>query len=494
MRSQWIRWFLGIIASLVVVYLLLLIPNSMTPVLPAPGKDPFAWKRDEYWSFLESKFKAARSAGCAGVSSTIAQRFSQIDSLLGRLQAETLLPTEPVFSEMETTFFDLGVLLAACPSRVGDYARSFGELRGAAKDQSTYWNMNSQTGRDCIYRLLYGGRTAVEEVMLQSPSGIVPQVSVERNEASATPSATILGVEIHSGDILVSRGGAPTSALIARGNDYPGNFSHVALVHVDENTGLVSIIESHIERGVAIATVENYLADTKLRVMVLRLRSEHPALQADPMLPHQAAKYMLDRARAEHIPYDFAMNTRDGSRMFCSEVVSCAYGHCEVKLWAGLSNISSVGARSWLSAFGVRNFTTEEPSDLEYDPQLRVVAEWRDYDTLYKDRLDNAVVDVMLESADNGAQLQLDWYMLPVARVIKTYSSILNRFGSIGPVPEGMTATAALRNKWFSKLHRKTVARLLVLAQQFKQTNGYSPPYWELVKLARQAYTSSLKS
>ena len=493
MKSPWMRWCLVIIAFLSALYLLLLIPDPGSPVIPAQSKDPFAWKRDDYWSSLEARFRAARIAGCINESSTIAQRFFQIDTLLTRLRADTLPPTAPVFSEIESTFFGLSALLAACPFRVNDFTRSFGQLRRAVKDQSANWNMNSGEGRDCIYRLLYGGRTAVEEVMLQSPRGIVPQVNVEKNEASATPSATILGVEIHSGDILVSRGGAPTSALIARGNDYPGNFSHAALVYVDGDSSQVSIIESHIEKGVAIASVEDYLKDTKLRVMVLRIRSDHPSLQTDPMLPHKAAKYMFERTRSEHIPYDFAMNTRDESRMFCSEVVSQAYRHYGVKLWAGLSNISSIGTRSWLSAFGVRNFTTEEPSDLEYDPQLRVVAEWRDYDTLHKDRLDNAVVDVMLESADNGTQLQLDWYMLPVARVLKTYSAILNQFGSIGPVPEGMTATAALRNKWFSKLHRKTVARLLVLAQQFKQTNGYSPPYWELVKLARQAYASSLE-
>jgi hypothetical protein len=81
--------------------------------------------------------------------------------------------------------------------------------------------------------------------------------------------------------------------------------------------------------------------------------------------------------------------------------------------------------------------------------------------------------------------------MLPVARVAKVYSAILNKFGTVGPVPEGMTATAALRNKWFSRLHEDTVKRLRILAQQFQQSHGYSPPYWELVKLARQAYMSS---
>ena len=155
--------------------------------------------------------------------------------------------------------------------------------------------MNSKAGRNCIYRLLYGGRIAVEEAILQSPKGAVSQAIVEANELSQTPSATILGVEIHSGDILVSRGGAPTSALIARGNDYAGNFSHVALLYVDKSTDIVFIIESHIEKGVGLASVADYLRDTKLRVMILRVRSDLPLLQVDPMLPHKAAKYMYER-------------------------------------------------------------------------------------------------------------------------------------------------------------------------------------------------------
>lgn len=425
------------------------------------------------------------------LSSEATLRLSKMDSFCERFQTDLLPPTEPVFGEVETNFFELGVLLAACPSMKSDYIKSFGKLRHALKDQSRRWDMNSEAGRDCIYSLLYGGRIAIEEVILQSPRGAVAQAILETNEPSQTPSATVLGVEIHSGDILVSRGGAPTSALIARGNDYPGNFSHVALLYVDESTDIVSIIESHIEKGVGLASVADYLRDTKLRVMILRLRSDLPSLQADPMLPHKAAKYMYERARLGHIPYDFAMDAQDGSKMFCSEVASEAYNHFGIRLWTGLSNISSAGARTWLSAFGVRNFITEEPSDLEYDPQLCVIAEWRDYETLYKDHLDNAVVDIMLESADKGAPLGYDWYMLPIARVAKVYSAILNRFGAVGPIPEGMTATAALRNQWFSRLQRRTVERLLVLAQQFQQKNGYFPPYWELVKLARQAFASS---
>src|SRR5512142_617542 len=127
--------------------------------------------------------------------------------------------------------------------------------------------------------MLYGRRTAVKEAILQTPAEFrPPSLLMETDEPSATPSAQLLGVKIHSGDILVSRGTVPTSALIARGNDFPGNFSHVALAYVDSTTGRLSLIESHIEKGVAVASAEQYLGDAKFRILVLRLRSDLPAL------------------------------------------------------------------------------------------------------------------------------------------------------------------------------------------------------------------------
>src|SRR5690606_19903363 len=117
----------------------------------------------------------------------------------------------------------------------------------------------------------------------------LPSLLAGDDEPSATPWALVQGVKLHSGDILVSRGGAATSALIARGNDFPGNFSHVALVHVDEPTRKVSVIEAHIESGVGVRPIEAYLTETKLRILVLRVRADLPQLKADPQLPHQAA-------------------------------------------------------------------------------------------------------------------------------------------------------------------------------------------------------------
>jgi hypothetical protein len=490
-NSKWTQRLTWLAAGLVVLYFLMLIPAPASSPQATGEQAPFIWSQDDYWSALESEFQRARGIGCSSLNDSLTHRLERIDSLINVIEKDSLTPTARVFGKIESAFFETGVLAAVCPERLADYLRTYSALRKSVKNQSLHWDLHTPAALDCLYRLLYGGRTAVEEAMLQAPPESAVELTLDCDEPSQTPAAELHGVKIHSGDILVSRGGAPTSALIARGSDYPGNFSHSALVHVDETTGAISIIEAHIERGVTISTVEDYISDTKLRIMVLRPRADLSEFSSDPLLPHRAASYALQQARSRHIPYDFAMNAEDNSQLFCSEVVSAAYKHCGIHLWRKVSHISDSGLRSWLSAFGVKNFTTQEPSDLEYDSQLRVVAEWRDSETLLQDHLDNAIIDAMLEGAQGGDRLDYSWYMLPVARVIRLYSTALNLFGKVGPIPEGMSSTAALQHQWFRQRHQLAKSELMTQVEEFKLRNGYTPPYWELVKMARVALDRS---
>jgi hypothetical protein len=134
---------------------------------------------------------------------------------------------------------------------------------------------------------------------------------------------------------------------------------------------------------------------------------------------------------------------------------------------------------------------TQEPSDLEYDPQLVVVAEWRDPEALWQDHVDNAVVEALLESAEAGERLAYHWYELPGARVAKGFSMAMNAFGGVGTVPEGMSAQAALRHRTFTRRHAELKARLLERAGELARRQGYRPLYWELRRLARAARVSA---
>jgi hypothetical protein len=460
------------------------------PVVPDAAADarPYRWNRDSLWTSLEASFAQHRAEGCKRQSPSAMA--SALDAALVRLQRSRVPASAASLDSVENAFFALAPPVAACGAMASDYVALQGRLRETIKWQSTGWDLTDRTVRDRLYQSLYGSRAAAEEVMLQQQDSVLP-LHVGTDIPSETPSAVSNGVRLHSGDMLVSRGGYPTSALIARGSDFPGNFSHVAFVHIDSATSAITVIEAHIERGVSLGTAEEYLADKKRRVMLLRLRPDLPALQRDPMLPHRAATSMLERARREHIPYDFAMDYADASRLFCSEVASAAYRDHGVVLWTGISTISSPGLRRWLASFGVRQFETQEPSDLEYDPQLGVVAEWRDTESLFDDHIDNAVTDVMLEGAERGDALRFPWYALPVARTLKGYSLVRERLGGIGPIPEGMAPASALRNRTYNARHAALASDVRSAAEEWRAANGYRPPYWALVALAREAVARS---
>lgn len=482
-------------ATLTAACLLLLIPERSgfeAAIQSSPAtRKAFAWNQDAYWKALETKYQELRQAGCMGAGANIRTRLEGLRELLRRIDGLELGPDAPEFGELELRMFETAPLVSACNAGLAEYLGFAAEMRATVKRQSERWDMKSDAARIILYRLLYGSRGAVEEIMTEAPAGSIPALLKGTDEPSASPAADVRNVVLHSGDILVSRGGAPTSALIARGSDYPGNFSHIALVYVDPATKEAKIVESHIEVGVVVSTAEQYLSDKKLRVMLLRPRADLPQIRKDHMLPHKAAEYAHKRASEGHVPYDFAMDYKDHGKLFCSEVASEAYERFGVNLWTGVSHISSPGLRKWLGAFGVRHFETQEPSDLEYDPQLRVVAEWRDPATLKKDRMDNAVTEAMLEGAEKGDEIGYQWYLLPVARIVKAYSMLLNKFGKAGPIPEGMSATTALRTQEYMGKHKAIEERLAAKAEQYKKEHGYEAPYWALVSLAREAKEQS---
>lgn len=476
---------LQLLIALAAIYLLLLIPDSKNTNIITASQQPFTWNKDQLWAQLENDFKTARLQPTASIDSAINQQMLQLDMLNTRLHDQRYQPADDIFDSTGQLFFSTAAIVAAQPSRRDSFINLYNKIRQNIKQQSQHWDINAKPVRDLVYQQLYGMRAAVEEVLLQGDTTFNPVMQVT-DEPSATPATTLFGIEVHSGDLLVSRGGAEVSALISRGNDYPGNFSHVALIYVDEQR-VPYLIEAHIEKGVAVSSAQQYIEDKKLRFMVLRPRADLPAMLLDPQLPQKAAWLAYAEVGKRHIPYDFKMNFKDSSAMFCSEVGSYAYRKNGIQLWQGVSTISSQGVVNWLHAFGVENFVTQMPADLEYDPQLSIVAEWRNRETLYKDHVDNAVMDVLLEAADKGKEIDYPTWQLPLVRVIKGWCMIKNYFGKQGIIPEGMSATQALKNQRFVAMYHSLREKTMLAGERFIQTNHYRPPYWQLVNLARTA-------
>ena len=478
-----------LLAGLIALLLLLLIPPRLNEFPPQrPSESPFIWDQDAIWRGLERDFQVARKMDPNDLDTIIGARKEEAEQILQAYENTDTGPADPIYIELERSFFGITPLIAASTNQSDWHIRYYNRVRRKIKEDSYSWNMKSSQSRNTLYRILYGMRAAVEEIMILSNLDQFYSTIFVQDEPSATPSVEMLGVKVHSGDLLVSRGGLEMSAFISRGNDYPGNFSHVAIIYIEEGTNNAFIVQSLIDKGVVIDSLDTYLSGHMLRLMVLRPRADLPEIKANPLVPHLAAKAIFSEARQRHIPYDYKMDYFDSSAMYCSEVGSYAYQQFGIKLWESESTVSSDGIVSWLVNFGVEYFLNQLPSDLEYDPSLSVVAEWRDKELLVKDHVDNAVMDALIGRANQGEELGYDLWKLPVVRVLKLYSIVLNSMGKEAIIPEGMSVLTALTSNDFERRFQNTRSQTMRQVTEFQEQEGYFPPYWQISGMAEGSF------
>lgn len=467
-----------ILGAIILLYLILMIPfSSENPVRLTTTEQPFEWGSDTLWNKLESDFEHLQANHDPNIFTKLINYQNETDSLIQLISKNEKELLSPAADSLLISFFNYSVLIPLQPAYTDSLYARYKQIRIAVKEMQPLLPDDINTKRS-IYKLMYGTRAAMEEIILQLPQKTIALVIFDSGKAEDS-GINIHGLKIKSGDVLLSRGSASVSALIARASNFPGNFSHVALLHINESNKNISVIESHIEKGVAIADSTAYFKDKKQRILVLRKRTTD-----DKIIAHKAAGAMLEMLSKHSIPYDFSMDYHDADKMFCSEVASYAYSTQGIKLWSIPSGISHPGAVAWLNSFGVQYFSTQMPSDLEYDNEMMLIAEWYDRDLLWEDHVYNAAMDALYEQAKKGLSPEASYWLLSVARVLKGWSIMKNKLGYIGPIPEGMNATTALKNTWLTENHEDLVKRVKVSATEFQKTKGYLPPYWQLVKMA----------
>ncbi len=206
--------------------------------------------------------------------------------------------------------------------------------------------------------------------------------------------------DLKSGDLLVSRGNAPTSALIARLGDTDGQFSHVAMVYIHPTTHQVLMMEEHIEVGSAIRPYEVYAADHNFRVTVYR--------HHDSQLAANAAQVIYNRFYSpskEHVvPYDFKMVMDDPRELFCSEVAYEGFKEASngsVLLGKYRTQFHPKN-RSLLNRFGIKTESMFAPSDVEMEPNFEVLGEWRDVSRVISNQMMDAILTKLLAWGDDG--------------------------------------------------------------------------------------------
>jgi hypothetical protein len=202
-------------------------------------------------------------------------------------------------------------------------------------------------------------------------------------------------ISLRSGDVLLVRGMAANSAAIARIGDVDSQFSHVGLIHIDKDSGPVSVVEALIAKGATVTPLNAALESGIARAVVLRPRDRQLAADAASL-----AKALVDRSLSgplPHIPYDFTMRLGRYEQLFCSKLIRYAYASATdgaVQLPAFPTRLG-MRNRSFFDQIGVATDITFAPADVELDPFFDIVAEWRDFRNTALIRNQDIVMDMI---------------------------------------------------------------------------------------------------
>ena len=125
------------------------------------------------WKNLESEFIQAGIDGCDKIKNSVDSLFTYSEKLLIEISTDTLNPSDENFALLENNIFKIAPLIPACTQYFPNYINFYSNLRKVIKEQSRIWDINSTDTKNTLYRLLYGNRIAIEEIMLQLPQNEV---------------------------------------------------------------------------------------------------------------------------------------------------------------------------------------------------------------------------------------------------------------------------------------------------------------------------------
>lgn len=264
-----------------------------------------------------------------------------------------------------------------------------------------WWEAGTLTP-DClrsVRRADLAGRYLVDYVV-----GALPPEARPPDWIAAAGSGFRGPADLRSGDVLVTRANAISSAGIAYMGRIDSQFSHNALVYVDAE-GRAWGVMAYLEYGALVLPIDEFLADGVSRVVVLR----HP----DADLAARAAAAAYERVvHGPPIDYDADFDAVDHARLFCSEVPDWAFGELlgrddRVPIPLALTVFDRERNAGMFDAMGIQTDVTSAPADVLYDPRFAIVAEYRDPDELVRMRHHDAVVEsVMTWMEERGYVLQ----------------------------------------------------------------------------------------
>lgn len=293
-------------------------------------------------------------------------------------------------------------------------------LRLKIKDKLKDLDINQPYGKECL--------SSIKEIVkaLRYVEDYFIEYQYKRSGRNQEDFITLTGEGIHflkskdfnfhdyndlkSGDILITRGNAYSSAAIARIGLDDYQFSHLTLIYRNKADALYTS-EAHIEIGSVNAPIQVHLNQKNARTILFRHK--------DSKLAKRASNYTFNHIKdykdnlGFNIEYDFGMDLSNSLRLFCTEVAYEGYLNAAKEMYSETLKIPfyktkfDKGHLQFLNDVGIAvndtnidTFETFGPGDIQFDSRFDMVAEWRNPKKLKDTRFKDAILTKIFEWMD----------------------------------------------------------------------------------------------
>lgn len=257
------------------------------------------------------------------------------------------------------------------------------------------------------------------------PEGQKPEIPTpfENSEPWTVINPLFKQVTLKSGDLIISRGNAYSSAAIARIVEIDSQFSHLAMIYFPSGSQKevtiqealkskdVLVLEAHIEIGSTVRSFADYAKDGNARNLLFRFsdaamahqaaKKSHDYLQDFRKKAHQADRRRLPESDVNYsVPYDFKMILSQANEVFCTEVGYYGFNQVGIQIPTFLSQINP--RLDLVKRLGIEGTQIFAPGDMELDHRFQMVAEFRNLKKLKGIRMKDMALTSLLTWMDAG--------------------------------------------------------------------------------------------
>lgn len=313
--------------------------------------------------------------------------------------------------------------------------------------------------------------------------GKFPQVMVAPNYSQ---------VNFKIGDLFLVRGKSYVSGMIARIGDTELQFSHLAILGLNEKNEKV-IVEALIPYGTRITPFEFWMKQKEARVVLFRYQNADVALKAGKAAFVLANNFINKMGHS--IPYDFHMSSLDADSIFCAELIENSFltgSNFKVLLPEYKTLTTKFKSTSFLKNMGIEANEIFAPGDIEFDSRFDLIAEYRflgksdiqdSIPLLRQIRMQDAIIQSLYNwMVSDNYQFVDSWKInakTMIAKALRYFGFFKDHF----PVHMPMTSLKTVMQ--FEETSLLLEAHLFPLEESFYHEKKHSLHFQEMLKILK---------